>query len=78
MDDLINTDYIKENFDSYDINYYFGHLYQYKSEVIRAIQAEIKRINKKILPYLAEQAGFRQFNRLAVLSDGTDWCQWAA
>lgn len=52
--------------DNYDCKYYFD---MYKSQAIRAYDAEIKRINKKILPKFKD-LGFFKINCIGVFSNG--------
>lgn len=77
VDDITNTKYLKENYDNDDMRYYFGHLADYKSRIIPKIKAEIKRMDKKVLPYIAENTGFRKINCIGVFSNGEAIYEWA-
>jgi hypothetical protein len=64
-------DYISEDFEKFfdndDFHYVFG---ECKSKVLKRYQAEIKRINKVILPYYAKRLFMIKLNLIGVFSNG--------
>lgn len=76
VDDITDIENLKENWDNDDMRYYFGHLAEYKSHIIPKIKAEIKRMDKQVLPYLADNSGFRRINKVAVFSNGEAVYEW--
>ena len=77
VDDICNIEDLKYNYDNDDMRYYFGHLAEYKSHIIKKIQAEINRMNKKVLPYIANNTGFRKIYCVGVFSNGEGVYEWA-
>lgn len=77
VEDITNTEYLKENYDNEDMRYYFGHLAEYKSQILPKIKAEMKRMNKEVLPYIANNTGFRKIYCIGVFSNGEGVYQWA-
>lgn len=76
VDDITNVENLKENWDNYDMRYYFGHLADYKSHIIPKIKAEINKMNKKVLPYIASNTSFRRINCVGVFSNGEGVYEW--
>lgn len=76
VDDITDIDYLKENYDNDDMRYYFGHLADYKSHIIPKIKAEINKMDKKVLPYIANNTGFRRINCVGVFSNGEGVYEW--
>lgn len=76
VDDITDIDYLKENYDNNDMRYYFGHLADYKSHIIPKIKAEINKMDKKVLPYIANNTGFRRINCVGVFSNGEGVYEW--
>lgn len=76
VDDLTDMDF--SDWDNDDMRYYFGHIADCKSKILRKLRAEIKRIDKKVLPYIAKELGFRKFTRLGVFNNGEGVYEWAA
>lgn len=73
--DSISPEYIlSEQFDNDDSKYYFG---KYKSVVQRKAIAEVNKINKRILPYIAEQSAFRKINLIGTFSNGEHLYEYA-
>lgn len=64
LEDLI------KHWDNRDCRYEFD---LYKSQVIRKFQAEINKINNKILPKIAKKHGFEQYTVYARFSNGETW-----
>ena len=77
VEDITNTENLKENYDNEDMRYYFGHLAEYKSQIIPKIKAEMKRMNEEVLPYLADNSGFKRINCVAIFSNGEAIYEWA-
>lgn len=78
VDDITDTEHLKDNYDNEDMRYYFGHLAEYKSQILPKIKAEIKRMDKKVLPYISENSGFRRINKIAQFSNGEAIYAWAS
>lgn len=76
VNDITDIENLKENWDNDDMRYYFGHLANYKSHIIPKIKAEINKMNKKVLPYIANNTGFRRINCIGVFSNGEGIYEW--
>ncbi len=76
VNDITNIESLKENWDNDDMRCYFGHLAEYKSQIIPKIKAEINRMDKQVLPYIADNTGFRRINCIGVFSNGEGIYEW--